>query len=166
MLGSLDGAKLTAADAGVEGYSNEFTAMKLRADTPFRPQRRTPRPRIDGLLNGRIETSLDIRHPHLNKDGWYRVRLPLDLGTAPDGRGSRWVRKAESYGGPSNGMHFPLPPDTDVVVSCINGDPDRPVIVGAVPSADTPSVVTEASSHLNRIQTRSGIVVTMADFTK
>jgi type VI secretion system VgrG family protein len=166
MLGGLESNKLASSDAGVYGYRNDFTAMQLNADMPFRPQRRTPRPRIDGLLNGRIETSLDNRHPHLNQDGWYRVRLPLDLGTAPDGQGSRWIRKAEPYGGPNNGMHFPLPPDTDVVVACINGDPDRPVIVGAVPSADTPSVVTNALSHLNRIQTRSGIVFTMSDFTK
>jgi type VI secretion system secreted protein VgrG len=73
---------------------------------------------------------------------------------------------AEPYGGPTSGMHFPLPPGTEVIVACINGDPDRPVIVGAVPSAQTPSVVNAATSHLNRIQTRSGITVTMADYTK
>jgi type VI secretion system secreted protein VgrG len=164
--GGLEAGKLEGGEAEIYGYSNEFTAILLDAEVPFRPQRRTPRPRIDGLLNGRIETSLDDRRPHLNEDGWYRVRLPLDLGLTPGGQASRWIRMAEPYGGPSNGMHFPLPPGTDVVVACVNGDPDRPIIVGAVPSADTPSVVTGHSSHLNRIQTRSGILFTMADYAK
>lgn len=166
ILAALDSNGLQAVDAGAQGYRNEFTAMKLSEKAPFRPQRRTPRPHIDGLLNGRIETSLDNRHPHLDENGRYRVRLPFDLGTAPDGKGSRWIPMAEPYGGPSNGMHFPLPPGTEVIVACINGDPDRPVIVGAVPSANTPSVVNAATSHLNRIQTRSGITITMADYTK
>lgn len=165
-LSALESNGMQAVDAGAQGYRNEFTAMKLSESAPFRPQRRTPRPRIDGLLNGRIETSLDNRLPHLDENGRYRVRLPFDLGTAPDGKGSRWVSMAEPYGGPSSGMHFPLPPGTEVIVACINGDPDRPVIVGAVPSASTPSVVNAATSHLNRIQTRSGITITMADNTK
>jgi type VI secretion system VgrG family protein len=166
-LGSLDAdSLLDASAAGAYGYSNDFTAMVLSEDAPFRPVRRTPAPRIHGLLNGRIETSLDDNRPQLNEDGWYRVRLPFDLGSMPGGQASRWIRMAEPYGGPSNGMHFPLPPDTDVVIACVNGDPDRPVIVGAVPSANAPSVVTGNTSHLNRIQTRSGIVFTMADFNK
>jgi type VI secretion system VgrG family protein len=165
-LAGLIGDDHPAASADGYGYLNDFTAMEFSQETRFRPQRRTPRPRIDGLLNGRIEASLDGKSSHINSDGWYRVRLPFDLGTTPDGLGSRWIRKAEPYGGPSNGMHFPLPPGAEVVVACINGDPDRPVIVGAVPSADTPSVVTAPTRSLNRIETVSGIVFTMADFTR
>ncbi len=31
-------------------------------------------------------------------------------------------------------MHFPLLKGTEVVLSCVNGDIDRPIIVGAVPN--------------------------------
>jgi type VI secretion system VgrG family protein len=147
------------------GYRNSFTAMMLQNHVPFRPERRHHWPRINGLLNGRIEGSNDdSTDPHIDENGWYRVRLPFDLAGSPTGFASRWVRKAEPYGGPANGMHFPLPPGTDVILACVNGDPDRLTIVGAVPSADTPSVVTQANSNLNRILTRSGIRITFSDY--
>jgi uncharacterized protein involved in type VI secretion and phage assembly len=60
-------------------------------------------------------------------------------------------------------MHFPLPDGTDVVIACVNGDPDRRVILGAVPSADNRTVVDSGNQRLNRIQSRSGVQITMAD---
>lgn len=146
------------------GYRNAFEAIPLDPQVPFRPALRTPRPRAYGLLYGRVESPLDgNKDPHLNTEGSYRVRLPIDLSGAPSGQASRWVRKAEAYSGGGSGMHFPLPPGTDVVLSCVNGDPDHLVIVGAPPSADNPSVVTQAVGNLNRIVTRSGIRMTLSD---
>lgn len=152
-----------AAANNEPGYANEFTAIPL--DVQFRPERVTPKPRVDGLLNGRVEgpPKLPISHPSLDENGYYRVRLPTDMSDSPSGQASQWVRKAEPYGGPSNGMHFPLPVGTDVVVACVNGDPDRPVILGAVPAADNQSVVHSNNQRLNRIQTRSGVQLTLAD---
>jgi type VI secretion system VgrG family protein len=155
------GSAKSAFAQGEGEYSNEFVA--IAGDIAFRPDLRTPRPRIDGLINGRIESNMTSTDPALDDLGRYRVRLPFDLSTTPDGFGSWWIRKLEPYGGPSNGMHFPLPPGTHVLVAFINGDPDRPVIVGALPAADNPSVVVAAARRLNRITTRSGIVFTMAD---
>jgi type VI secretion system VgrG family protein len=142
-------------------YTNEFVAISN--DVAFRPEPRTPRPRIDGMINGRVESNMASTDPALDDLGRYRVRLPFDLSTTPSGFGSWWIRKLEPYGGPNNGMHFPLPPGTHVLVAFINGDPDRPFIVGTLPAADNPSVVAAAARQLNRITTRSGIVFTLAD---
>jgi type VI secretion system VgrG family protein len=142
-------------------YHNEF--MAIPRDAAFRPPRRTPRPRIGGLINGRIEGSSESKEPHLDHLGRYRVRLLPDLSATPEGFGSQWVRKIEPYGGANNGMHFPLPPGANVLVAFVNGDPDRPVIVGASSAADNLSVVTGDSRQHNRITTRSGIVLTMTD---
>ncbi len=49
----------------------------------------------------------------------------------------------QPYGGKREGMHFPLRKGTEVLLAFIDGDPDRPVIAGAVPNPETPSVVTE-----------------------
>jgi hypothetical protein len=58
-------------------------------------------------------------------------------------------------------MHFPLAPDTEVVIACVNGDPNRPVILGAVPNPRNKSVVTKANSRQNVIATRTGMSVVM-----
>ena len=150
-----------SADASSPAYVNEFTAIPL--DVQYRPERVTPRPRVDGVLNGRTETMTPLPFPQLDPNGYYRVRLPVDMSDAPSGTASQWIRKSEPYGGPANGMHFPLPAGTDVVVACVNGDPDRPIIIGAAPSADNRSVVDSTNPRMNRIRTRSGVQLTMVD---
>jgi hypothetical protein len=73
------------------------------------------------------------------------------------------MRKAEPYAGGGNGMHFPLAPGTSVLIACINGDPDRPIIVGALPPSAEPSVVSASSPWVNRIVSRTGVTVMMGD---
>src|SRR5690606_26051910 len=61
-------------------------------------------------------------------------------------RNSGWVRMATPYAGANGGadgefgMYLPLNEGTEVLVSFLNGDPDRPVIIGAVPNSDNPSL--------------------------
>ena len=59
---------------------------------------------------------------------------------------------AEPYAGKSDsGMHFPLLAGTEVALAYVNGDPDRPIILGALPNPLTPNVVTSSNSTRNRI---------------
>jgi type VI secretion system secreted protein VgrG len=48
---------------------------------------------------------------------------------------------ATPYAGSDHGMHFPLHKGTEVLLTFIDGDPDRPIIQAAVPNPETPSVV-------------------------
>ena len=74
------------------------------------------------------------------------------------------MRKAEPYIGKNDsGMEFPLLKDTEVVLSFVNGDPDRPIIIGAVPNANTPSVVTKSNQTRNRIKTTSEVLFEIED---
>lgn len=138
-----------------EGYWNEFDIQPL--DTQFRPERRTPQPRLPGLMQGMVEGASGGTGPMMDHDGRYKVRLPYDLSDSPDGHGSRWVRLATPFAGANEGMHFPLHPGTEVVVSHVNGDPDRPLILGAVFNPSTPNVVTGQDPLQNRINFRSGM---------
>jgi type VI secretion system secreted protein VgrG len=99
------------------------------ADSPFRPARVTPRPRIHGLKHARLEEHGDGDHAASDERGRYRVRLPFDVS---GGEASTPMRLAQPYGAGDSGIHFPLPRGAEVVWSCIDGDPDRPVIAGAV----------------------------------
>ena len=66
----------------------------------------------------------------------------------------------ENYGTTSRSS-----PGIEVVVGFVDGDPDRPLILGAVPNPVTPSPVTKASSGylMNKIQTASGIFMEIKD---
>lgn len=48
-------------------------------------------------------------------------------------------------------------------IGCIDGDTDRPLVVGAVPNPIKPSPVTHVSPGLHRIKTSTGITVDMAE---
>lgn len=61
------------------------------------------------------------------------------------------------------GIHFPLRPGTEVVVGFLDGDPDRPIIVGALPNAHGPSPVTSATPTLSRMVSANGVVFELND---
>lgn len=133
-------------------YANEFTCIPF--DTIFRPARTTPKPRIPGTLHAVIDSAGSGDYAELDDAGRYRVKLPLDLEDRGAGNASRPVRMAQPYAGTDMGMHFPLHKGTQVLLTHVNGDPDRPIIAGAVPDALTPSVV--AGRNQTQCVLRSG----------
>jgi len=60
---------------------------------------------------------------------------------------------AQPYGGTDHGLHFPLHKGCEVALACQDGDPDRPVIVGALPNPNHKSVVTNANQTRVNLQT-------------
>lgn len=144
------------------GYQNHFTAIPLA--TRFRPARRTPRPRVAGLMRATIDGVDDVRS-NIDGLGRYRIKFPFDRVSRAPGRSSSAVRLVTPYGGPTEGFHFPLRAKTQVMIAFHNGDPDRPVIVGPLYDASQKSVVTTKNRTANVISTVTGITVTMNDGT-
>ena len=144
------------ANDGVEQltYRNTFTA--ITSDVPFRPERKTPKPKMYGIMNAHVDSALLKDRAEIDDQGRYKVVMPFDLSGSGEGKASRFVRMAQPYGGGSHGMHFPLHKDVEVIWACIDGDPDRPIIVGTVPNPLNPSVVTADNSTKNVIKTASG----------
>jgi uncharacterized protein (DUF2345 family) len=65
------------------------------------------------------------------------------------------VRMMQPHAGPDYGMHFPLRPGTEVLIACVNGDPDRPIIVGTAPNPITSSPVVQPNQTQNVLRTGS-----------
>jgi type VI secretion system secreted protein VgrG len=141
-------------------YRNRFKAV--HADLPFRPARVTPRPSISGIITAIIQgvDGEQGQRAMIDKHGRYTVEFHFDkaLGGLTD-KASHEVRMAQSCAGCSEGMHFPLKPGVEVCVAFIDGDPDRPIIVGALPNHTQPSVVTATNSVENKIATDTGITI-------
>ena len=146
---------------GGGAYSNSFEMIAF--EQQYRPPRRARWPRIDGVMHAKIDAADVSSTAPIDNRGRYRVILPYDLygkiGESP----SCWIRKAEPYAGPIHGMHFTLHIGTEVLIAHIGGDPDRPVIVGAVSNDAKQSPITDREPTRSAIRTRSGILIAFED---
>ncbi|MGK4008582.1 type VI secretion system tip protein TssI/VgrG [Sorangium sp. So ce1036] len=154
---------------GAGGREQEYVnrARLVRAEQAYRPPRATPRPKIHGVVTALVEPLPDgeigKRSP-IDEQGRYRVRFHFDAGD-PASRAfpSRLVRMIQPHAGPNYGIHFPLKPGIEVLMVFLDGDPDRPLIVGSAPNPITPSPVTRDVNLMHRIETSTGILIEMRD---
>jgi type VI secretion system secreted protein VgrG len=142
-------------------YHNSFTAIS--SSSQFRPERVTEKPRIPGTMNAHIDAAGSGQYAEVDNQGRYKVILPFDLNSAMGGKASSWLRMAQPYAGENHGMHFPLHKGTEVLLTFIDGDPDRPIIAAAVPNPITPSPITSSNSTQSRITTAGGNKLHMED---
>jgi len=139
-----------------EGSAYRNTFVSIQARVPFRPERVTPKPRIYGTLNAKVDGASDGTYAEVDDQGRYKVILPFDLSGKDSGKASRFVRMAQPYAGPDYGIHFPLHKGTEVLLTFIDGDPDRPIISGAVPNPDTASPVKDSNQTASVIRDHRG----------
>jgi len=115
-----------------DSYSNTFDAFP--AETPFRPPRATPVPRIHGC-----QTALVVGKSgeEITTDQYGRVKVKFhwDQAAAADETSSCWVRVTQTWAGKQFGAFFLPRIGQEVVVSFLEGDPDRPLITGCVYNA-------------------------------
>lgn len=142
-------------------YFNNFSCIP--ADTQFRPERLAEKPRLKGTLNGMVDAGGDGEYAEIDDEGRYKIKLPFDQSNSADGKASRWVRMAQPYAGADYGMHFPLHKGTEVMLTFIDGDPDRPIIAGTVPNPETGSPVTGANQTQSMIRTAGGNQIRIED---
>ncbi|MBA3697950.1 MAG: type VI secretion system tip protein VgrG [Planctomycetes bacterium] len=142
-------------------YRNEFASIP--ADVVFRPPRQTPKPVIPGTLTAKIDAAGDGKYAELDDQGRYKVKFPFDHSDKKDGKASRLVRMAQPYGGDQMGMHFPLHKGTEVLITHVNGDPDRPVIAATVPNPSTGSMVKGENQTQSVIRTGGKNAVVLED---
>lgn len=119
---------------------------------PFCP----PRNNLPLALSARVAKEVD-------EQGCYRLRYPFDDRPKDDGYSSSPTRSLQAFGGSNHGMHFPLAESSEVVVSGLNGDLDRPVILGALFNHDAPDLINRDNARTNLIYTRGGQTLRMED---
>lgn len=145
-------------------FSSEVELVPV--DVPWRPPRITRRPRVEGLMQAKIDGETPGVPAPIDAQGRYRVLLPFDLAGEVGTPASRWIRKAQAFAGPSYGDHFPLHIGAEVLLGHVEGDPDRPVIVAAMPNPDTTSPVVQDNATQSVIKTMGQIVFELDDSPK
>ena len=148
------------SDGGSADYGNEFTLQPH--ETVYRAPLATPR----GLVRGpqtAIVTGPPGEEVYTDDYGRIKVRFHWDRKVPgrqtdmPDDRASCWVRVAQMWAGNGYGSMFIPRVGMEVVVDFLEGDPDRPIVVGcvyngvnqppyALPSEQTKSTIKTLSS--------------------
>ncbi len=89
----------------------------------------------------RIES--DGPYARLDEQGRYRIRAAFDESTLEHAQASPPLRRMQPLAGsgqePGEGFHFPLTDGAEVLMGCLNNDPDRPILMGATPTAAPPA---------------------------
>ena len=112
-------------------YACRFEAVPARV--PLTPHRATPRPRIDGQQIAVVAGPMG-EEIHPDEHGRIKLWFPWDRRAAKDGTDTCWVRVAQSWAGAGWGAQTIPRIGMEVLVSYLDGDPDRPIVTGAVPN--------------------------------
>jgi type VI secretion system secreted protein VgrG len=118
----------TGAESGLD-YGNRFTC--LPEEVVARPSRRSAKPIVHG-----VQTAVVVGPPgeeiYPDKYGRVKVQFHWDREGQQDENSSCWVRVSQTHAGPGFGaINIPRIGE-EVIVSFLEGDPDRPIITGRV----------------------------------
>jgi len=116
-----------------ERYTNSFEAFPV--GVPFRPPRAAARPVVAGVQTA-VVTGKSGEEIWTDKYGRVKVQFHWDQKGKNDENSSCWIRVDQGWAGKQWGGIFLPRVGQEVVVSFEEGDPDRPVVTGAVYNAE------------------------------
>ncbi len=124
-------------EAVAHGYRCSFAA--LDPAVPYRPRRRTRRP--IAVAETAVVAGPAGEEVHVDRFGRVKVQFHWDREGRRDDRSSCFVRLAQAWAGPAFGASFVPRLGQEVLVRFFDGDPDRPVVVGALFNGANPPPV-------------------------
>src|ERR1700761_3489034 len=142
--------EVTHSGARGKPYANSYKAIP--ADRRFR-LRLEPETwaKVTGTLSARVTSPDSYKYAYVTASGHYTVRFDADFETWPNGGESVPLRLAKPFAGKlQTGMHFPALDDAEAVITCRDGDPDKPEIVAFHHHSQARDLVTNDRRWLSR----------------
>jgi type VI secretion system secreted protein VgrG len=119
-------------EAGDDRTAASFHFSAIPMKVPYRPPRRHGKPMIHGVQTA-VVTGPSGNEIYCDKYGRVKVKFHWDrVGHQKPEDSSFWIRVASAWGGASWGQVSLPRIGQEVVVSFLEGDPDRPLITGRV----------------------------------
>lgn len=140
---SADGFR--SGDVDELDYRNSFECIP--ADVPFRPLRLTPRPVVRGSQTAVVVVGAEATDEH----GRVKVQFHWEREGQRDGDSSCWVRVTSPWAGKGWGYMSIPHAGHEVIVSFLEGDPDRPIITGRVYNAENMPPLSPAQTSTQSI---------------
>lgn len=153
------------SQGGAATYSNNFTCFP--ASVPWRQPIVTPRPRMDGIhtaivLGPNSAAGADVKSQsgeEIYTDALARVKVRFywDYRAEAAGGQSVWARVIQPWAGKGWGAQFIPRVGTEVAVAFIDGDPDRPIVVGGLYNGRDTPIYSESDKTKSGFRTRSSL---------
>ena len=152
----------------VAGSDEPFKATYLLLDsqTPYRPRRKVIKPRMGGP-----QTALVVgpagEEVWADKLGRVRIQFDWDRLGGHNEKSTCWVRSVDMWAGPGfGGQHLPRV-GQEVLVRFLDGDPDRPIVAGALYNKDgMPPYELPGNATQSGIKSRSSKGGTASNFNE
>jgi type VI secretion system secreted protein VgrG len=142
-----------SGDTGAYSYSNDFQCAPI--ERVLRPIKTRSKPYISGSQTAMVvgPASEEI---YTDKFGRIKVHFFWDRLGKKDENSSCWIRVAQVWSGKKWGAQFLPRVGQEVLISFMEGDPDRPIVVGSVYNADQmPTYDLPANKAISGIKSRS-----------
>jgi len=134
-------------------FRNSFRCIP--SDTMYRPPRKTRKPVIDGPQTAIVVT--DGQEIVVDEHARVKVQFHWDRYGKKNVKSSCWIRVSQVHAGAGWGMIDIPRKDEEVIVSFLDGDPDRPIITGRVYNGDNqPPFGLEGAGDNTKNKTRRG----------
>ena len=148
---------------GTAAYNNSFKSFP--AKVTWRQPLATPRPRMDGIHTALV---LGPEGEEIYTDDLARVKIRFywDHRSEATADLSIWTRVIQPWGGNGWGTQFIPRVGTEVAVAFVDGDPDRPIIVGGLYNGRDKPIYPLAQKTKSGIRTRSTLKGGSSDFNE
>lgn len=144
-------------------YLARFTAFL--SSVTWRQPIVTPRPRMDGIHTGLVMgpqstkaaaiKSQDGEEIHTDDMGRVKVRFYWDWRGEATGSDAVWARVIQPWAGKGWGAQFTPRVGTEVAVAFVDGDPDRPMVIGGLYNNRDTAIYAKADKNKLGFRTRS-----------
>ncbi|MDO9708758.1 type VI secretion system Vgr family protein [Paracraurococcus lichenis] len=148
----------------VPHYANSFEAFPEAV--PWRQPLATARPVMAGLHAGVVLGTSADAEIHTDDLARVKVRLFWDHRGETSGEQAIWARVVQPWAGPGWGAQFLPRVGTEVAVAFLDGDPDRPVVVGGFYNGSDKPIFSAAERTKSGFRSRSSDGGGTADFNE
>ena len=159
---------------GTVSYQNHFRAFKMAV--PWRQSISTPRPRMEGIhtaivmgpqsnAGGAIKMQ-EGEEIHTDDLARVKVRFFWDHRAEATGGASIWARVIQPWAGNGWGAQFIPRVGTEVAVGFVDGDPDRPIVLGGLYNGISAPIYSKADKTKSGFRTRSSLKGGTAKFNE
>lgn len=143
-----------SGEGNTQGYSNSFQCIPAKVH--FRPAVT----RVKQVMRG-PQTALVVGNKgeeiHIDKYSRIKVQFYWDREGKLDANSTCYIRVAQAFAGNKWGSQFIPRIGQEVIINFLDGDPDRPIVTGAVYNADNmPPYATKTQSGIKTHSTTKG----------